>query len=41
MLKTDAYIGLGRIDSARVVLAGAAAAMPQNARLKARLDSLR
>jgi uncharacterized membrane protein len=41
MLKTDAYIGLGRIDSARVVLAAAAAAMPQNARLKARLDSLR
>jgi uncharacterized membrane protein len=41
MLKTDAYIGQGKPDSARVVLAGAAAAMPQNARLKARLDSLR
>ena len=41
MLKTDAYLGLGRRDSARVVLAGAAAAMPSNARLKARLDSLR
>lgn len=41
MLKTDAYIGLGKPDSARIVLAGAAAAMPQNTRLKARLDSLR
>lgn len=41
MLETDAYLGLGQIDSARAVLARAAAAMPQNARLKARLDSLR
>jgi len=40
-LKADAYLGLGKPDSARVVLSAAAAAMPQNARLKARLDSIR
>ncbi len=40
-LKADAYIGLGQRDSARAVLSTAAAAMPQNARLRARLDSLR
>jgi uncharacterized membrane protein len=40
-LKADAYIGLGKPDSARVVLSAAAAAMPQNARLRARLDSIR
>ena len=40
-LKADAYLGLGKPDSARAVLSAAAAAMPQNARLKARLDSIR
>jgi uncharacterized membrane protein len=39
-LKADAYIGLGKPDSARVVLSAAVASMPQNARLKARLDSI-
>lgn len=40
-LKADAFIGLGQLDSARVVLREAVAAMPQNARIKARLDSLK
>jgi len=40
-LKADAFLALGQTDSARAVLGAAAAAMPQNARLKARLDSIR
>ena len=40
-LKVDAYFALGKSDSARAVLSAAVAAMPQNTRLKARLDSLR
>ena len=39
-LKADAFLALGQADSARAVLGAAAAAMPQNARLKARLDSI-
>ena len=39
-LKADAFLALGQTDSARAVLGAAAAAMPQNARLKARLDSI-
>jgi uncharacterized membrane protein len=40
-LKADAYIALGKRDSARAVIAEASAALPANARLKARLDSLK
>ena len=40
-LKADAFLALGQADSARAVLSAAVAAMPQNARLKARLDSIR
>lgn len=40
-LKADAFVALGQTDSARAVIGAAAAAMPQNTRLKARLDSLR
>jgi uncharacterized membrane protein len=40
-MKADIYLAMGQRDSARAVLSQAAAAFPQNARLKARLDSLR
>lgn len=40
-LTADAWLAMGKRDSARAVLAGASAAFPQNARLKARLDSLK
>jgi uncharacterized membrane protein len=40
-LKADAYIAMGRRDSARAVIAAASADLPNNARLKARLDSLK
>jgi len=39
-LKADAYVALGRRDSARAVLTAAAAAFPQSTRIKAKLDSL-
>jgi uncharacterized membrane protein len=41
MLKANAYIGLGKTDSARAVLTAAISAMPQNRGLKAKLDSVR
>ncbi|HEY7394889.1 MAG TPA: DUF2231 domain-containing protein [Gemmatimonadaceae bacterium] len=40
-LKADAFLALGQRDSARAVIGAAVAAVPQNARLKARLDSIR
>jgi uncharacterized membrane protein len=40
-LKADAFLAMGKKDSATAVLAEAAAAFPANARLKARLDSLK
>jgi len=40
-LQADAYIAMGKRDSARVVIAEASAAFPANTRLKARLDSLK
>jgi uncharacterized membrane protein len=40
-LKADAYLALGRPDSARAVLQAAVAASPQNPRLKAKLDSIK
>ena len=40
-LKADAYLGMSQPDSARAVLAAAVAALPQNARLKAKLDSIK
>jgi len=40
-LKANAYIGMGKTDSARAVLTAAVSAMPQNRGLKAKLDSLR
>jgi predicted Zn-dependent protease len=40
-LKADAFISMGQRDSARAVLSAAAAAMPTNTRLKAKLDSLK
>jgi uncharacterized membrane protein len=40
-LKADAFLGLNQKDSARAVLAEASAALPANARLKARADSLK
>jgi len=40
-LKADAYLGMSQPDSARAVLAAAVAAFPQNARLKAKLDSIK
>lgn len=39
-LRVDAYLAMSKPDSAKAVLSAAVAAMPQNARLKARLDSL-
>lgn len=41
LLKANAYLGLGKPDSARAVLTAAVSAMPQNRGLKAKLDSLR
>jgi uncharacterized membrane protein len=41
VLKANAYIGLGKPDSARAVMTTAVTAMPQNRGLKAKLDSLR
>ena len=41
LLKANAYIGLGKPDSARAALTAAVSAMPQNRGLKAKLDSLR
>ena len=40
-LKADAFIALGNRDSARAVLIPVVAAFPANARLKAKLDSLK
>jgi uncharacterized membrane protein len=40
-IKANAYIGLGKPDSARAVLTATLAAMPQNRGLKAKLDSLK
>lgn len=40
-LKADIYLAQGKKDSARAVLQGALAANPQNARLKAKLDSIK
>jgi hypothetical protein len=40
-LKADAFLAMGNRDSARVVLSEASGAIPANARLKARLDSLK
>ncbi len=41
LLEANAYIGLGKPDSARAVLAAAVSAMPQQRSLKAKLDSLK
>jgi uncharacterized membrane protein len=40
-LKADIYIAMGQVDSARAVLEPVVAAFPQNARLKAKLDSVK
>ena len=40
-MRADIFLAMGQHDSARAVLAEASAAFPQNARLKARADSLR
>lgn len=40
-LKVDVYLSMGKRDSARAVLAEASTAFPSNARLWARLDSLK
>jgi uncharacterized membrane protein len=40
-LKADVYLALGRPDSARAALAAAVAAFPRNARLKAKMDSIK
>jgi uncharacterized membrane protein len=40
-LKADIYVGLGKPDSAQAVLAPIVAANPNNARLKAKLDSIK
>jgi len=40
-LKADVYLALGKPDSARAALAPVVAAFPQNARLKAKLDSIK
>ena len=40
-LKADAYVAMNNKDSARAVLSAASTAFPANARLKARLDSLK
>ena len=40
-LKADIFLAMGNKDSARATLASASQAFPQNARLKARLDSLK
>lgn len=40
-LKADIYVAMGMKDSARAVLAPLVAASPQNARLRAKLDSLK
>jgi hypothetical protein len=40
-LKADIYLALGKPDSARAALAPAVAAFPANARLKAKLDSIK
>lgn len=40
-MRADIFLAMGQRDSARAVLAEAASAFPQNARLKARLDSLK
>ncbi len=40
-LKADAYLALGKPDSARAVLAPVVAAFPRNTRLKAKLDSVK
>ena len=41
MLKADIYLAMGKADSARASLAPAVAAFPRNARLKAKLDSIK
>jgi uncharacterized membrane protein len=40
-LQADAYLALGKPDSARAVLAPVVTAFPQNTRLKAKLDSMK
>jgi uncharacterized membrane protein len=40
-LKADAFLKMNQPDSARAVLTAAVAAFPQNARLKAKLDSIK
>jgi predicted negative regulator of RcsB-dependent stress response len=40
-LKADAFLAMNNRDSARAVLAQASTALPANARIKARLDSLK
>jgi uncharacterized membrane protein len=40
-MKADVYLAMGNADSARAVLSRAAAAFPQNPRLKAKLDSIK
>lgn len=40
-LKADIYLAMGKSDSAKAVLSEVVSAFPQNARLKARLDSLK
>ena len=40
-LRADLYLALGKSDSARAALTPVVAAFPQNARLKAKLDSIR
>lgn len=40
-LKADIFLALGKPDSARAALAPVVAAFPQNARLKAKLDSIK
>jgi TolA-binding protein len=40
-VRADAYLALGKPDSARAALAQVVAAFPQNTRLKAKLDSIK
>ena len=40
-LKADIYLALGKRDSARAALAPVVAAFPRNARLKAKMDSIK
>jgi len=40
-LQADAFLALGKPDSARAVLTPVVTAFPQNTRLKAKLDSIK